>query len=112
MASTGKGILLMIVSMKSEAVSEVALVRTSNKLRWTHLSRQFLEIVRTLLNALTRNLISLRLIKRRTKPMEIVAGENACYTLLAFICLKMEVHWKSNPIGKVRNNLPFFKSMA
>ncbi|MDY6856580.1 MAG: transposase, partial [Thermodesulfobacteriota bacterium] len=23
--------------------------------------------------------------KRRTKPMEIVAGEKACYTLLAFI---------------------------
>ena len=47
--------------------------------------------------------------KRRTKPMEILAGENACYTLLAFICLKMELHWKSNPLGKVRNNLPFFK---
>ena len=28
--------------------------------------------------------------KRRTKPMEIVAGENACYMLLAFISLKME----------------------
>ena len=41
--------------------------------------------------------------KRRTKPMEIVAGERACYTLLAFICLKMELHWRSNPIGKVRN---------
>jgi putative transposase len=50
--------------------------------------------------------------KRRTKPMEIVAGENACYTLLAFICLKMELHWKSNPIGKVRNNLPFFQKLA
>ena len=25
--------------------------------------------------------------KRRTKPMEIVAGENACYTLLAFISI-------------------------
>ena len=47
--------------------------------------------------------------KRRTRPMEIVAGENACYMLLAFISLKMELHWKSNPIGKVRNNLPFFK---
>lgn len=47
--------------------------------------------------------------KRRTKSMEIVAGENACYMLLAFISLKMELHWKSNPIGKVRNNLPFFK---
>jgi putative transposase len=50
--------------------------------------------------------------KRRTKPMEIVAGENACYTLLAFICLKMELHWKSNPIGKVRNNLPFLQKLA
>ncbi len=49
--------------------------------------------------------------KRRTKPMEIVAGENACYTLLAFICLKMELHWKSNPIGKVRKNLPFFQNL-
>ena len=50
--------------------------------------------------------------KRRTKPMEIVAGENACYTLLAFIGLKMELHWKSNPIGKVRKNLPFFQKLA
>jgi putative transposase len=50
--------------------------------------------------------------KRRTKPMEIVAGEHACYTLLAFICLKMELHWRSNPIGKVRKNLPFFKELA
>ena len=49
--------------------------------------------------------------KRRTKPMEIVAGENACYTLLAFISLKMEIHWRSNPIGKVRKNLPFFKRL-
>jgi len=49
--------------------------------------------------------------KRRTKPMEIVAGENACYSLLAFICLKMELHWRSNPIGKVRNNLPFLKEL-
>ena len=30
--------------------------------------------------------------KRRTKVMEIVAGERACYNLLAFICLKMELH--------------------
>lgn len=50
--------------------------------------------------------------KRRTKPMEIVAGENACYMLLAFISLKMEIHWRSNPIGKVRENLPFFKRLA
>ena len=50
--------------------------------------------------------------KRRTKPMEIVAGEKSCYTLLGFICIKMELHWRSNPIGKVRNNLPFFKELA
>ena len=50
--------------------------------------------------------------KRRTKPMEIVAGENACYMLLAFISLKMECHWRSNPIGKVHyNTLPFFQKM-
>jgi len=44
--------------------------------------------------------------KRRTKPMEIVAGESACYTLLAFISLKMELHWRANPLGKVLNTLP------
>ena len=49
--------------------------------------------------------------RRRTKPMEIVAGENACYTLLAFVSLKMEIHWRANPIGKVRKNLPFFKQL-
>jgi putative transposase len=47
--------------------------------------------------------------KRRTKPMEIVAGEQACYTLLAFISLKMELHWRSSPVGKVAKNLPFIK---
>lgn len=50
--------------------------------------------------------------KRRTKSMEIIAGEKACYSLLAFICLKMELHWRSNPVGKVCNNLPFFKNLA
>ncbi|MBN2514602.1 MAG: IS256 family transposase [Deltaproteobacteria bacterium] len=50
--------------------------------------------------------------KRRTKPMEIVAGEHACYRLLAFISLKMELHWRSNPVGKVHKNLPFFKELA
>jgi len=50
--------------------------------------------------------------KRRIKPMEIVAGEAACYRLLAFICLKMELHWRSNPIGKVRKNLPVFHKFA
>ena len=50
--------------------------------------------------------------KRRTKPMEIVAGEAACYRLLAFISLRMELHWRSNPIGKVRKNLPSFKKLT
>lgn len=50
--------------------------------------------------------------KRRTKSMEILAGEYACYRLLAFISLKMELHWRSKPLGKVRSNLPFFKKLA
>jgi putative transposase len=48
--------------------------------------------------------------RRRTKTMEIVAGEKACYTLLAFISFKMELHWRTNPIGKVRKNLPFYEN--
>jgi hypothetical protein len=43
--------------------------------------------------------------------MEIVAGEQACYTLLAFISLKMELHWRSNPLGKVAKNLPSLKKL-
>ena len=50
--------------------------------------------------------------RRRTRSMEILAGESACYRLLAFISLKMELHWRSNPVGRVRNNLPFFKEWA
>ena len=50
--------------------------------------------------------------KRRTKPMEIVAGERSCYTLLAFVCLKMELRWRSKPIGKVPTNLPFLNKLA
>ena len=50
--------------------------------------------------------------KRRTRPMEILAGEQSCYTLLAFICLKMELYWRSNPVGKVQKNLPFFQEIG
>jgi putative transposase len=50
--------------------------------------------------------------KRRTRSMEILAGERSCYTLLAFICLKVELHWRSNPIRKVAHNLPFFQRLA
>jgi putative transposase len=47
--------------------------------------------------------------KRRTKPMEIVAGEHACYRLLAFIALKMELSWRTTKVGTVRPNLPLYK---
>ncbi len=47
--------------------------------------------------------------KRRTKPMEIVAGEYACYRLLVFISLKMELSWRANAVGKVRPNLPLYQ---
>jgi hypothetical protein len=39
--------------------------------------------------------------------MEILVGESACYNLLAFISLKMELQWRKNPTGKV-----FHKSAA
>jgi putative transposase len=42
--------------------------------------------------------------KRRTKPMEILAGENSAYRLLCFVALKMELGWRSVPLK--RNNLP------
>jgi putative transposase len=41
--------------------------------------------------------------------MESVAREMVCYTLLTFIALKMEFHWRSNTIGKVRKTLPILK---
>jgi len=50
-----------------------------------------------------------KVFKRRTNSMEIVAGENACYRLLAFISLKMELSWRADPIGKVRHNLPLYQ---
>ena len=50
--------------------------------------------------------------RRRSKPMEIMAGETSCYRLLAFISLKMELKWRSTPVGKVRGNLPFFQNFT
>ncbi|OQC53144.1 MAG: hypothetical protein BWX58_00021 [Deltaproteobacteria bacterium ADurb.Bin026] len=44
--------------------------------------------------------------------MEIVAGENSCYLLLAFISLKMEMSWRHTKIGKVHPNLPFYKKFT
>jgi putative transposase len=42
--------------------------------------------------------------RRRTKPMEILAGERSAYTILCFIALKMEQTWRSAPLQKL--NLP------
>jgi putative transposase len=50
--------------------------------------------------------------RRRTRPMEVLPGEAACYRLLAFISLKMELHWRSTPVGKVLRRLPFFNESA
>ncbi len=47
--------------------------------------------------------------KRRTKSMEIIAGEASCYNLLAVISLRMEVYWKRHPIT-FQKSLPWFKS--
>lgn len=47
--------------------------------------------------------------KRRTKSMEIVAGEASCYNLLAVISLRMEVFWQRHPIT-FQKALPWFKS--
>ena len=38
--------------------------------------------------------------RRRTKSMEILAGESSAYRLLCFIALKLELGWKSSPINK------------
>ena len=47
--------------------------------------------------------------RRRTKPMEIVAGENACYRLLAFISLKNGTELAVKPHRKTQN--PHCRSM-
>lgn len=43
--------------------------------------------------------------KRRTKPMEILAGEASAYRLLCFVALKMELHWRAHPINKSLVNI-------
>lgn len=43
--------------------------------------------------------------KRRTKPMEILAGEESAYRLLCFIALKMELHWSTAPLGNCSPNV-------
>lgn len=48
--------------------------------------------------------------KRRTKPMEILAGEESAYRLLCFVALKLENTWRSAPLGS--NNLPNMKKFT
>jgi len=40
--------------------------------------------------------------KRRTKPMEILAGEKSAYRLLSFIALKLELGWKKRPLDRFK----------
>ena len=49
--------------------------------------------------------------KRRTKPMEILAGEKSSYRLLCFVALKMEQGWKSMPIHQ-KSNLPSLREFT
>ena len=46
--------------------------------------------------------------KRRTKSMEIVAGERSCYNLLAVISLRMELYWKRFPIT-LKGSVPWLR---
>lgn len=47
--------------------------------------------------------------KRRTKSMEILAGESSCYNLFAFIFLKMKSYWATMPTHRFTSNLPGLK---
>lgn len=48
--------------------------------------------------------------KRRTKPMEILAGEASAYKLLCFVALKLEHSWKNAPLGVA--NLPVLRKFT
>lgn len=41
-----------------------------------------------------------------------MAGETSCYMLLAFICLRMELHWRSTALGKIRLNFVIFQDFT
>jgi hypothetical protein len=49
--------------------------------------------------------------KQRPHSMEILAGEAACYRLLAFISLGLGLHWRANAVGKGKPNLPFYRDL-
>lgn len=48
--------------------------------------------------------------KRRTKPMEVLAGEGSAYKLLCFVALKLEQSWKNAPLGV--GNLPVLRKFT
>lgn len=49
--------------------------------------------------------------KRRTKPMEVLAGEKSTYRLLCFIAAKMEMGWKCMPVSRAPT-LPSIKEFT
>lgn len=51
--------------------------------------------------------------RRRTKPMEILAGEESAYRLLCFVALKMEIYWQRSPTNRSPNQfeLPEFTQL-
>lgn len=49
--------------------------------------------------------------KRRTKSMEILAGENSAYRLLSFIALKMEINWRSSTLTSAKNKNLLIKGL-
>ncbi|TET88707.1 MAG: hypothetical protein E3J46_04535 [Desulfobacteraceae bacterium] len=54
-----------------------------------------------------------RITKKSSRPPSAELRPAADFGIMGTcICLKMELHWKSNPIGEVRKNLPFFKELA
>jgi len=50
--------------------------------------------------------------RRQSKSMKIEGEDASFYRLLAYMSLKMELNWRSTPVGKVPKNLPFFKELA
>lgn len=50
--------------------------------------------------------------KRRTKSIEIVAGEKSCYNLLVVSSLKMEAHCRKRPVNynNYKGSLSWFKN--
>ena len=49
--------------------------------------------------------------KRRTNPMEILAGERSAFRILGIICIKMELTWRNSRFGRDHSqlNMPFLE---